>query len=344
MTEETPAPRGQPRGHWPVFDGVLCGAMDDRARLGLPDRYVADSLAGDLPGATERLRRSSREALAAHCADEGAPLAERFAAGALMAQLGDPRISTLDPPMVEVPGGRAEIGLDAEALDTVLARYSGLGLDRKWFAKECPRHAVELKPYRIGRFPVTNQEFRDFLQATGHAEIPSSWAFRRYPAERSNHPVYTITPEAADAYCVWLSAATGRRFRLPAEAEWEFAAAGPEGREFPWGEDFDPERANTAETGLFQSSPVGIFPGGASPFAALDMAGNVEEYVGDLYRPYPGGEAVSDHLVEIHGAYRVARGGGFSRFRDLARTRRRHGWNPGSATYAMGFRLAEDMV
>ena len=73
------------------------------------------------------------------------------------------------------------------------------------------------------------------------------------------------------------------------------------------------------------------------------MAGNVEEYVADLYRPYPGGEPVADHLVEIHGAYRVARGGGFSRFRDLARTRRRHGHNPRSATYAMGFRLVEDL-
>lgn len=71
------------------------------------------------------------------------------------------------------------------------------------------------------------------------------------------------------------------------------------------------------------------------------MAGNVEEYVADVYRPYPGGAAIDDHLSQIHGEYRVARGGSFARFRDLARTRRRHGHNPLSATYAMGFRLAE---
>ena len=71
------------------------------------------------------------------------------------------------------------------------------------------------------------------------------------------------------------------------------------------------------------------------------MAGNVEEYVADQYGPYPGGAWVQDHLVDIHGHYHVARGGSFARFRDLARTRRRHGHNPRSATYAMGFRLAE---
>ena len=73
------------------------------------------------------------------------------------------------------------------------------------------------------------------------------------------------------------------------------------------------------------------------------MAGNVEEYVADDYAAYPGGAFIADHLVQIHGRYRVARGGSFARFRDLARTRRRHGFNPRSATYAMGFRLAESL-
>ena len=73
------------------------------------------------------------------------------------------------------------------------------------------------------------------------------------------------------------------------------------------------------------------------------MAGNVEEYVSDDYAAYPGGEFVTDHLVQIHGRYRVARGGSFARYRDLARTRRRHGHNPRSVTYAMGFRLAESI-
>ena len=129
---------------------------------------------------------------------------------------------------------------------------------------------------------------------------------------------------------------------MPTEAEWEYAAAGPSGYEFPWGNEFVADNANTAETGLFQSTPVGIFSRGDSPFGISDMAGNVEEYVAGNYAAYPGGEFIADHLVEIHGTYRIARGGSFARFRDLARTRRRHGHNPRSATYAMGFRLAED--
>ena len=84
-----------------------------------------------------------------------------------------------------------------------------------------------------------------------------------------------------------------------------------------------------------------MFAAGNSPFGVADLAGNVEEYVADDYAPYPGGSVVDDHLQQIHGRYRVARGGCFARFRDLARTRRRHGHNPRSPAYAMGFRLAE---
>jgi formylglycine-generating enzyme required for sulfatase activity len=72
------------------------------------------------------------------------------------------------------------------------------------------------------------------------------------------------------------------------------------------------------------------------------MAGNVEEYVATSYRPYAQGRFVNDHLADMDRDYRVARGGSFARFRDLARTRRRHGWNALSPVYVMGFRLAED--
>ena len=88
---------------------------------------------------------------------------------------------------------------------------------------------------------------------------------------------------------------------------------------------------------------MGAFLGGDSYYGVSDMAGNVEEYVSSNYTPYPNGQLITDHLVELNGQYRVARGGSFARFRDLARTKRRHGHNPRSATYAMGFRLACDM-
>jgi len=317
--------------------------MTDRERLGLPDYFVTDRFSGQLPPAYERLRGLSARELVTLVEDDEASLTDRLTAGSLLGLLGDPRIETTKPRMIDIPGGAVEIGLSEALVDSVMARYPDLGLDRKWIEKECPTFTVQLKPFAIRQFPITNQEYRDFLQDTRHPELPSAWAFRRYPQEYSNHPVYTVSPEAADAYAAWLVHKTGRAFRLPTEAEWEFAAAGPNRLEFPWGDEFDAERTNTLETGLFRSSPVGVFVSGNSPFGVSDMAGNVEEYVSDYYTAYPGGAYVSDHLVEIHGRYRVARGGSFARFRDLARTRRRHGHNPRSVTYAMGFRLAEDL-
>lgn len=327
--------------HWPHFGETLCGRMTDRERLGLPDTYVDSRLLAQLAQAHGELRTLPGKELLAILAAPAATLARRIAAGNLLAMSGDPRIEVDRPEMVEVPGGEGRIGLSPEGIEGVLLKFAGLGLARSWVEKECPRHPVHLHPFRIARYPVTNAEYRIFLLETGHPELPTSWHFRQFPQERSNHPVYTVSASSADAYARWLSARTGRRFRLPTEAEWEWAAAGPDGREFPWGDEFDADRANTAETGLFTTSPVGAFAGGESPFGLADMAGNVEEYVAEDYAAYPGGTFVIDHLVEIHGRYRVARGGSFARFRDLARTRRRHGHNPRSQTYAMGFRLAE---
>lgn len=337
------APYPSPDWHWPQFGQTLCGQMTDRERLGLPDRYMDPCLHTALTQAYAELRAASVDTLLDTLRSSATTLAARIACGNILALVGDPRISAERPEMVDILGGDVVVGLDFDVVDTVLERFTGLGLDRSWIEKECPRHRVKLRPYRMARYPVTNTEYRAFLLDTGHSELPSSWHFRRFPQERANHPVYTISPESADAYAHWLAQRTERSFRLPTEAEWEWAAAGAECREFPWGSRFDAHLANTAETGLFDSSPVGAFVGGESPFGAMDMAGNVEEYVADVYAAYPGGSYVADHLVLIQGSYRVARGGSFARFRDLARSRRRHGQNPKSATYAMGFRLAESM-
>lgn len=331
--------------HAPRFAAWQCasGAMSDRERLGLPDHFHETALQNAVADATRALRQAPIQALLAMIEGADATLATRIAAGNLLALAGDPRIDPFAPAMCEVTGGVATIGLEAERVAATTAALADLGIDAGWIAKEAPRHRVTLAPYRLARFPVTNAEYRVFLAETGHPGLPTSWTFRRYPAERANHPVYTVLPADADAYAAWLAARTGRGFRLPSEAEWEHAAAGPDGREFPWGQQWDPACANTGECGLFETSPVGAFTGGRAWCGAFDMGGNVEEYVADDYAAYPGGATVADDLVQIHGRYRVARGGAFSRFRDLARTRRRHGHNPRSATYAMGFRLAESL-
>ncbi len=114
-------------------------------------------------------------------------------------------------------------------------------------------------------------------------------------------------------------------------------------RAYPWGDRFEADRANTVESGILATTPVGVFPGGRSPCGALDMAGNVEEYVADDYAAYPGGVHVGDDLHAEEGAYRVARGGSFARYRDLARCQRRHGWY-WRPVYVMGVRLAETIA
>lgn len=329
--------------HWPKIEGVLCGTMTDRERLGLPDYYMSTRFEDEIPGIYRDLLGKGSQEYAMMLESRETPLAQRLVVGNILALIGDPRISTLAPYMIDIPGGNVTIGLDESQIDSVMNRFEYIGLDEKWIRKECPEHVVSLKSFRMGKYPVTNFEYREFLQDSQYSELPSSWEFRRYPLERSNHPVFTLSSAAADAYAGWLSKKTGRSFRLPSEAEWEHAAAGFDRLEFPWGDEYEPDFSNTVETGLFSTSPVGMFVEGNSPFGVTDMAGNVEEYVLDHYGSYTGGQFISDHLVQLNGDYRVARGGCFSRLRDLTRTRRRHGRNPASQTYAMGFRLVEEI-
>ena len=328
--------------HWPTFVPSLCGMSDDRERLGLPKHFASFRFDERLPISFARLRASSVEELLCIVQAKNSLLEDRIAAGNLLAILGDPRIADDTHSMIDIPGATVSIGLNSEDILKVLEEFDGLGLQSKWIEKECPKHVVKLKPFKMAKYLVTNSQYKVFLMDTMHPEIPSNWDFRRYPFERANHPVYTISPDSADAYAKWLKLKTGIPYRLPTEAEWEWAASGPHNFQVPWGNTFDANLANTAETGLLTSSPVGAFVGGESSFGIADLAGNVEEYVSDIYKPYPNGHAVIDHLVELNGEYRVARGGSFARFRDLARTKRRHGHNPKSAAYAMGFRLACD--
>jgi formylglycine-generating enzyme required for sulfatase activity len=213
----------------------------------------------------------------------------------------------------------------------------------EWIEKECPQYSVDLPSFGIGKYCVTNAEYRDFLQDTGYDQLPTSWEFGVFPAAKSNHPVYTVSAQAADAYCTWLSDKTGRQFRLPTEQEWECVASNGAQTEFPWGNTYQDGLANTAEAGLYQSTPVGVFPGGCTALGVCDLAGNVEEYTASDYAPYPDGHRIADDLLINEGPYRIARGGSFTRFSDLARSTRRHG-RYNKDIYVMGFRLAESIT
>ncbi|HZR41923.1 MAG TPA: SUMF1/EgtB/PvdO family nonheme iron enzyme [Ktedonobacteraceae bacterium] len=130
--------------------------------------------------------------------------------------------------------------------------------------------------FEIGKYPITNLEYNRFIEATGH-KAPKQWLEGTFPQEEATHPVRGISSTDAEAYCKWLSNQTGKKYRLPTEWEWEWAAAGPQGWKYPWGNQFDKNKCNTKEAGIENTTPVGSYPAGMSPYGASDMCGNVYE-------------------------------------------------------------------
>ena len=144
-------------------------------------------------------------------------------------------------------------------------------------AEDC---IVELGDVLIGRWPVTVAHMRSFVEATGRS-VPHA-LFRRLAAEQlADHPATEITFADAVDFCVWATRELGRPVRLPFGCEWEAAARGGDGRAWPWGEVFDPERCNSVESGWGWTVPVRAHPGGAAAGGAEQLAGNVWEWVGD---------------------------------------------------------------
>jgi formylglycine-generating enzyme required for sulfatase activity len=281
---------------------------------------------------------TSPEVLAGIVEDESASQPRRFFAGQLLALLGEPRITLDMPVMVNIPAATIRIGLDPQSVDSVLHQRTPHGLQRDWLLTECRRHQVHVPAFRLMRYPATNYEYQRFLADTQYSSLPTSWRFGRYPHELANHPVWSVSKAAASMYASWLSQRLGRRFRLPTEAEWEYAASGGGDREYPWGNIFRPDAANTVEAGLLSTTPVGMYPAGRSPFGADDLSGNVQEFVADDYTAYPGVIGTDDGSVTTGHPCVTTRGGGFTTFGDLTRCRYRHCYQP---QHPVGFRLAE---
>jgi len=137
-----------------------------------------------------------------------------------------------------------------------------------------PRHQVYLDSFAITRTEITRSQFAIFLKETGcqpaHIRLQD---LKGNP----NLPVTGVVWEDANAYCQWAG------MRLPTEAQWEKAARGTDGRRFPWGDEWEPDCANTAENGPGRVLPVGSYPQCSSPYGALDMAGNAAEWVADNF-------------------------------------------------------------
>jgi formylglycine-generating enzyme len=227
--------------------------------------------------------------------------------------------------------------------------------DKFSWDNETPQHKIRLPEYRIARVPVTVAQFAAFVEATGYRtnaeEVGWSyvwigakweqvdgayWARPKGPQSsverKQDHPVTCISWQDAVAFCQWAGV------RLPTEAEWEKAARGTDGRIWPWGGSKPTaQRCNFAEQ-VGDTTPVGYYPDGASPYGVLDMAGNVLEWTSSKYLPYP--YDAQDGREDAEGDdYRTLRGGAWRHPVNWVRCAIRHGVNPHVRYDDYGFRV-----
>ncbi|MDH5526981.1 MAG: formylglycine-generating enzyme family protein [Nitrospirota bacterium] len=146
-----------------------------------------------------------------------------------------------------------------------------------------PEHVVTLPPYYIGKYEVTNAQYREFVQETRQLPPPHWNGDGTYPDGMGNLPVAYINWEQAKAYAAWKGG------RLCQEAEWEKAARGTDKRLYPYGNEYDPSLANINYL-VDRLTPVGSYPDGVSPYGVHDMMGNLYEWTANHYAPYPGNQ------------------------------------------------------
>lgn len=248
-----------------------------------------------------------------------------------------------EPKMVHVPAGPFWMG---SSDDHVMLLVQNEDWAHEWyedglFRVEQPCTQVMSKEFEIGVNPVTNFEYFSFVWKTGY-KVPKGWLGFKYPEGAEFLPVVNVSKKDAEAYCAWLSEMTGKKYRLPTEGEWERAASGTDGRIYPWGDEFDPWRCNTQDSGKGGPTPVGSYsPAGDSPVGAVDMAGNVYEWTSDILLPYPYGEMPPTPPKETK---YVVRGGAWYYSHRLARCQSREGQQADHISFAVGFRIARSLA
>jgi formylglycine-generating enzyme required for sulfatase activity len=244
-----------------------------------------------------------------------------------------------------VPAGSFLMGTDATAIPGLKALNPPTFILGE-LPREQPQHVVRLtKGYWIDKYEVTNQAFRAFVESGGYqnrglwSEAGWEWLSMQ-PVEQlpksclgnlPGNPVVCVTWYAAEAYARW------RGGRLPTEAEWEYAARGPESTAYPWGNDFDSGLANVVHSQGLKT--VGSYPRGASWVGAHDMAGNVMEWVQDWLGDYTA-DAVEDPAGPASGDVKVEKGGWWGGPFLAARSAYRHFEDPPDyRDHHIGFRV-----
>lgn len=208
---------------------------------------------------------------------------------------------------------------------------------------ELPQHRIYVSEFYIGRYPITNAQYAVFAKAQR-----LKWEM---PQGKEHHPVVNVSWNEAVAFCQWLSKQTKQNFRLPTEAEWEKAARGPStssGHIYPWGDVWEPNKANADEQ-FKDTTPVGKFsPVGDSEYGVSDMSGNVWEWCADWWArdEYQNlkGQVVRDPTGPSTGRYRIVRGGAFSIAASSVRCAYRFVGDPFDRYRNYGFRVVASGV
>ncbi|WP_305825272.1 formylglycine-generating enzyme family protein [Massilia brevitalea] len=274
------------------------------------------------------------------------------------------------PPMATIPAGSFTMG----SLEPVIG-------DGSHNPRETPPHTVQVKSFRMARFETTVAQFREFVAVTGYRTEEQCWVFARGDgikladvkwdapsvAPGDFHPVTCVSQRDATAYVDWLAQQTGRRFRLPSEAEWEYAARAGTSTKYPSGDASDVLCAyanmkdrrfrdavkrdhgldmpvTDCDDGAGYTTVVGMYP--ANAFGLYDVIGNVAEWVADCQHPdYAGAPADGSAWTRgCEGEYFITRGGAYSGSRLVLRSAARgHGGRTNASSLGEGFRLAEDL-
>lgn len=237
------------------------------------------------------------------------------------------------PGMVLIPEGEFIMGTDDVDAS---GKSEEFGFNEPWFLPEHPQRKVMLKSYLIDKYETTNGEFKAWLKSIGqYSPAQINDIVTRLQMQQDEIPVRNITWMKAQEFCQ----AMGKR--LPTEAEWEKAARGTDGREYPWGNEWNPDLANVGQSEQ-DLTPGGTYEQGKSPYGVYDMAGNVMEWTADWYEAYPGGDYKSPNYGKKR---RVARGGSWGGIGHYViphyfRTAYRFNFPPDGAYNDVGFRCA----